>query len=101
MSGWRLSRVWLGVALAAAVGAGSLIGAERSSALMASAGAKFLATLTPEQRQQASFAFASDERTHWHFIPTETFPRKGLTIGEMNQAQRVAAHDLLKTGLSM
>jgi hypothetical protein len=86
--------------LAAAAGAGSLIGAERSSASMASAGSKFLATLTPEQRQQASFAFASDERTHWHFIPTEMFPRKGLTIGEMNPAQRAAAHDLLKAGLS-
>ena len=88
MAGFRVGRVWLVMVLAAAAGAGSLIGAERSSAAMASAGAKFLAALTPEQRQQASFAFASDERTHWHFIPTEAFPRKGLTISEMNPAQR-------------
>jgi hypothetical protein len=56
--------------------------------------------LNPEQRQKASFAADSDERLRWHFIPTETFPRKGLTIGEMNDAQRAAAHDLLKAGLS-
>jgi hypothetical protein len=87
--------------LAAAAGAGALVGAERSSASMASAASAFLGALTSEQRQQATFAFASDERTHWHFIPTEIFPRKGLTVKEMNPAQRVAAHDLLKTGLSM
>jgi hypothetical protein len=87
--------------LAATAGVGGLIGAERASASMAAAASNFLATLSPEQRQQARFEFASDERTHWHFIPTETFPRKGLTVNEMNQAQRVAAHDLLKTGLSM
>jgi hypothetical protein len=86
--------------LVAAAGAGALVGAERSAASMASAATKFLGALTPEQRQQATFAFASDERTHWHFIPAETFPRKGLTIKDMNPAQRVAAHDLLKAGLS-
>jgi hypothetical protein len=100
MSGWRSSRVWLVVALAGAAGAGALVGAERSSAAMAAAAAKFLGTLTPEQRQQAVFAFAADERTHWHFIPTETFPRKGLTVKDMNPAQRSAAHDLLRAGLS-
>ena len=36
----------------------------------------------------------------WHFIPTETFPRKGLTIKEMTEPQRKLAHDLLKAGLS-
>ena len=37
---------------------------------------------------------------HWHFIPTEMFPRKGLPVREMNATQRKLAHDLLKTGLS-
>jgi hypothetical protein len=67
---------------------------------MAAAATKFLAALTPEQRQQASFAFDSDERLHWHFIPVETFPRKGLLVQSMNEAQRKLAHDLLKAGLS-
>src|SRR4029078_6707687 len=61
---------------------------------------KFLASLTPEERQHATFAFESDERLHWHFIPTETFPRKGLPIKEMNESQRKLARELLKTGLS-
>ena len=77
-----------------------MIAAERSSATMATAATKFLAGLTPEQRQQATFPFESDERLHWHFIPTETFPRKGLTIKEMTEPQRKLAHDLLKAGLS-
>jgi len=70
---------------------------------MASAATRFLSSLTPEQRKQATFAFDSDERTHWHFIPTgpaPMFPRNGLTIKEMTEAQRKAAHELLKAGLS-
>jgi hypothetical protein len=93
-------RVWLALAAMGALAAGSIVAADRSSSAMASAATKFLASLTPEQRQQAVFAFESDERMHWHFIPTETFPRKGLTIKEMNESQRKLAHDLLKAGLS-
>jgi hypothetical protein len=33
---------------------------------------------TAEQRQKAVFAFNSDERLHWNFIPVEAFPRNGL-----------------------
>src|SRR6058998_2528796 len=95
-----MTRWWLAGATAVALAVGSLVAAERSSSAMASAATKFLGSLTPEQRQQASFAFNSDERTHWHFIPTETFPRKGLTIKEMNESQRKLAHDLIKAGLS-
>src|SRR5437868_14580875 len=93
-------RIWVAAVVLAAGVAGTLISAERSSSAMASAAAKLLASLTPEQRQQAAFAFASDERTHWHFIPTDMFPRNGLTIKQMTDPQRRLAHDLLKTGLS-
>jgi hypothetical protein len=74
--------------------------AEKSAASMADAATKFLAALTPEQRQNAAFAFDSEERLKWHFIPTEMFPRKGLIVGEMTDAQRKAAHGLLQSGLS-
>jgi hypothetical protein len=67
---------------------------------MTTAATRFLNGLTPEQRQQASFAFDSDERLHWHFIPVETFPRKGLLVQSMNESQRKLAHELLKAGLS-
>src|SRR5262245_45739507 len=93
-------RWWLAGAFVVLLAFGSMVAAERSSAAMASAGTKFLAALSPDQRQQATFAFDSEERLHWHFIPTETFPRKGLTIKEMNESQRKLAQDLLRAGLS-
>jgi hypothetical protein len=94
------ARVWVAAGLVAVLGVGVLVGAERSSAAMTTAATKFVASLTAEQRAQATFAFAGDERLRWHFIPTEMFPRKGLTIKQMTGAQRTLAHDLLKAGLS-
>jgi hypothetical protein len=94
------SRFCLLLAVIAALAIGSMVAAERSSSAMATAATAFLNGLTPDQRQQASFAFASDERMHWHFIPTEQFPRKGLLIRSMTGPQRKLAHDLLKAGLS-
>jgi hypothetical protein len=91
--------ILVGACLAAAV-TGAIIAAERSSSAMADAAAAFLSSLTPEQRQKATFAFDSSERTHWNFIPVEAFPRNGLMVREMNDAQRKKAHDLLKAGLS-
>ena len=95
-----MQRFWLAVGVIAALAAGSTIAAERSSSRMAGAAAKFLDSLSPEQRQKAAFPFEGDERLHWHFIPTETFKRNGLTIKEMSEPQRRLAHELLKTGLS-
>jgi len=72
----------------------------RAAAAMTTAAEKFLAGLTPEQRQQAAFPLDTEERTRWNFIPTNMFPRKGVPIKEMNEAQRGLAHGLLKAGLS-
>src|SRR6266851_6552732 len=94
------SRLCLAAALVAALAIGSMVAAERSSSAMATAATRFVNALTPDQRQQATFAFDSDERMHWHFIPTETFPRKGLLVRNMTEPQRKLAHDLLKSGLS-
>jgi hypothetical protein len=93
-------RLYLAAVLVCAATAGSMVAAGRSSSAMADAATRLLNSLTAEQRQQASFAFASDERTHWHFIPTEMFPRKGLLFRSMTGPQRALAHDLLKAGLS-
>ena len=60
----------------------------------------FSAALSPEQRQQATFAFDSEELTRWHYVPATQFPRNGLPIRAMNEAQRALAQELLKTGLS-
>ena len=76
------------------------VASQRSAAAMATSANAFLAGLSAEQRAKAAFPFEGDERLRWHFIPNETFPRKGLMIKEMNEAQRAQAHGLLKTGLS-
>lgn len=91
---------WIAVAILAVAALGLKDAAGPSPAAMEVAATKFLESLTPEQRQQAMFPFEGNERTHWHFIPTEIFPRNGLTIKQMNQTQRERAHDLLKAGLS-
>src|SRR5437870_11007764 len=100
MGKFRFSRLLLVVGCAAALIAGTIISAQRSSSTMASSAKAFLDSLTPEQRQKASFPFKSDERTHWNFIPSEAFPRNGLLLKDMNEAQRKRAHDLLKSALS-
>jgi hypothetical protein len=95
-----LSRPALAVGLVAAWLAGVTIASERSASSMAAAANKFLAGLTPEQRQQATFSIDSPEWTKWHFIPTSMFARNGLPIKSMTEPQRALAHQLLKAGLS-
>ena len=68
-----------------------------SSTVMTKAAQHFLASLTPEQRAQATFTFQEDERLNWHYIPKE---RKGLPLLEMSMAQKALAHALLSAGLS-
>jgi hypothetical protein len=100
----RSPRLLLASGLCVCLATASMFSAEPAAATMAGAATKFLASLTPEQKQKAQFAFDSDERTHWHFIPTGQapagFPRNGLTIKDMQPPQRALAHALLKTGLS-
>ena len=57
----------------------------------------FLVSLDPDQRDQATFAFADDERLNWHFIPRD---REGLPYGEFTPPQRRLADRLLGTALS-
>ena len=75
--------------------------ADRSPANMADAASKYLAALSADQKQAGTFPFTDTvERERFGFVPTEMFPRKGLTMGAMNEAQRKAAHDLMRAGLS-
>jgi hypothetical protein len=100
MTSVRTRRIALAAASVIAVLIGSLLAAERSASSMTSAATAFLASLTPEQREQAQLPFASDDRLRWNFIPVAMFPRKGLPLKAMTEAQRAKANDLLKTGLS-
>jgi hypothetical protein len=67
---------------------------------MYQAATTFLESLTPEQRQVASFPFESPERQRWGFDPDERFPRLGLPMHRMSESQRSLTHALLKLGLS-
>jgi hypothetical protein len=93
-------RLCLAAALLCAAVVGPIVAAEPSSTTMRNAELKLLKSLNPEQLQQARFSFEADERLHWHFIPTETFPRRGLLLRDMTPTQRQLAHDLMKAGLS-
>ena len=95
-----LARLLLVPMIAGAWVAGLTIASERSASSMANAANKFLASLAPEQRQQATFAVESEELTRWHYVPATQFPRNGLAIRAMNETQRGLAHELMKTGLS-
>ncbi len=65
---------------------------------MGEAIANFLASLSAEQRRQATFAFEDqEERTFWHYTPIE---RKGLPLTEMDRRQQQLAEQVVATGLS-
>jgi hypothetical protein len=100
MSSPFVTRLCLIAVAAVTLTIGTIVAADRSSTAMTRAGIRLLKNLEPAQLQSAMFPFASDERMHWHFIPTETFPRKGLLVRDMKPAQRGMLQDLLKAGLS-
>lgn len=68
-----------------------------SGKAMTEAAANLLQTLDDSQREQATFAYDSDERLNWHFIPR---PRLGLPLKDMSDESRKAAQQLLASGLS-
>ena len=58
-----------------------------SASVMTDAAKAFLASLTPQQRAQATFQFQDEERFDWHYIPK---PRKGLALRDMTQRAEAA-----------
>jgi hypothetical protein len=91
------------IALVLAAFAAAAVSAQRTTtpaAAMTAAATRFLDSLNADQRKQATYPLESDEYLHWNFIPTEAFPRNGLRLKDMTDAQQKLAHDLLKSGLS-
>lgn len=92
---------------ASAIGAGALLLGQRGwaqqggslAAGMAQAANQFLSALG-DKRSQATFAFDSAERLRWHWTTPQGFPRNGVPLRGMTQAQRTAALALLRTGVS-
>lgn len=67
---------------------------------MAQAAAGFLAALSPEQRARAGYAFDDPERQRWHWTTPQGFPRNGLPLRDMDEAQAGLAMALLQASLS-
>jgi hypothetical protein len=59
----------------------------------------FLDSLRPDQRALAHFPLDDPERLDWDFIPKAN--RAGIPFWQLDRHQRVLAHNLLKSGLSM
>ncbi len=91
----------------AAAGAASLaLGARvahaaptRAAAVTAAARA-FLASLSPADRDRATFRFTSEERTRWHWTVPSAVPRNGLPLRDMSADQRSLALALLRASSS-
>ena len=58
----------------------------------------FLKLLDDKQRKAAVLTWDDPRRTKWHYIPMKQ--RKGLSLIDMNPAQRKAARELLRSCLS-
>jgi hypothetical protein len=99
----RLLLAPLALALLAAVATIAQVKSPAGSRMVGAA-AKFLDSLTAEQKAQASFPFDSPERLKWAFVPLQDAQkkptRKGLRFEEMTAPQREAALALLQAGTS-
>jgi len=58
---------------------------------------RFMAMLDPGQKDSTVFPFDGDERLNYHFVPLR---RKGITFNDMNDEQKRAALDLMRTCMS-
>lgn len=71
---------------------------------MTTAAKAFLASLSPEQQKTANLPFDSKARLAWFFTPQQDKERKPTRVGArletLTAAQKAAALELLKTGLS-
>jgi len=57
---------------------------------------RFISLLNEAQKKETVFAFDTEERYNFHFVPKE---RRGITFNEMNSAQQELAYALLKSCL--
>jgi Protein of unknown function (DUF3500) len=72
-----------------------------ATARIVSAANTFLSTLDPKERQAVLFSFDDQEqRKRWSNFPVVMVPRGGISLKEMNAAQRAAAMALLGAALS-
>jgi hypothetical protein len=75
--------------------------AQSGTANIVKSAESFLATLDDKQRGAVLFAYDDEQqRARWSNLPTALFPRRGLSLRELNAAQRTAAFSMLSSALS-
>ena len=75
--------------------------AETATSRIVTAATAFLSTLDEKQRKNVSFAYDDEQqRKRWSNFPITIVPRAGISMGEMNPAQRSAAMALVSSALS-
>src|SRR5262245_31143486 len=60
----------------------------------------FLATLEPDKRKAASFAWDAPEWRNWSYFGASGYIKPGLRLEQMSAAQKEAAWDVLAAALS-
>jgi uncharacterized protein DUF3500 len=101
----RLTRA-AALQLAAAGAAGLALGTPPARAAPATASEieaaarVFLGSLSAAERRRASFPFAGDERTRWHWTVPASVPRNGLPLRDLTPGQRKLALGLLRASTS-
>lgn len=91
-----ISVLLMGVAAAAAAQGGMHPSASVAAGMRVSV-ERFVAALPEKSRAQAVRPFEDHDRLDWHYIPRS---RNGIALKDLDQAGRVAVHDLLRTALS-
>src|SRR5580700_9943635 len=75
--------------------------AQTATSRIVSAANTFLSTLDQTQRQSVLFSFDDEQqRKRWSNLPTGFVPRAGISLKDMNPAQRSAAMALVGSTLS-
>jgi Protein of unknown function (DUF3500) len=75
--------------------------AQTATSRIVSAANTFLSALDEKQRQSALFAFGDEkQRARWSNLPVSFVPRAGVSLKELNVAQRSAAMALVSSTLS-
>jgi len=77
---------------------GRVVAAGGDTVAVARAARTFLDALSPQQRASAQRPLADAERTQWNFVPGRY---AGIEMGALEAPQKVAAHDVLRTMLSV
>ena len=80
--------------------ADSLPSDAQSASHMTAAAKALIATLDTDQRESTVLPLLVDERTTWSNLPIIMVSPKGILIGDMNDDQRLALHDLLRASMS-